>query len=98
MKKRRQISSEDAKRIGESLHIDWGQVDLEKFRQGLMGKQKQGVMDPDTELTYDGLLLTGKIVLAHVQEFPDYFTRLTKLEAEADEYQARRRVQIRAPE
>jgi len=36
MKKRNQISVEEAKRIGESLYINWDQVDLEEFRQGLM--------------------------------------------------------------
>jgi len=91
MKKRKQISSDEAKRIGESLHIDWDQVDLEQFRKGLMGKHKQGVMDPETGLTYDGVLLAGKVVLAHMQEFPDYFTRLAKLKAEAAKYQARSR-------
>ena len=91
MKKRKQISSDEAKRIGESLHIDWDQVDLEQFRQGLMGNHKPGGMDPETGPAYDGVLLAGQIVLAHVQEFPDYFTRLAKLKSEADEYQARRR-------
>jgi hypothetical protein len=91
MKKRKQISSDEAKRIGESLYIDWDQVDLEQFRQGLMGKQKQKAMDPETGPMYDGVLLAGRVVLSHVREFPDYFTRLAKLKAEADEYQARRR-------
>jgi hypothetical protein len=88
MKKRKQISSDDAKRIGDSLYIDWDQVDLEQFRQGLMGNHEQGTMDPETGLTYNGVLQSGKIVLAHMQEFPDYFTRLAKLKAEVDEYQA----------
>jgi len=91
MKKRKQISSDEARRIGEFLYIDWDQVDLEQFRQGLMGNHKQGAMDPETELTYDGVLLSGKLVLAHMQEFPDYFTRLAKLKAEVDQYQAGRR-------
>ena len=91
MKKRKQISSEEARRIGEAMHIDWDQVDLEQFRQDLMGNHNQGSIDPETGLTYDGVLLSGKLVLAHMQEFPDYFTRLEKLKAEADEYQARRR-------
>ena len=90
-KKKKQISSEEAKRIGESLYINWDQIDLEQFRRDLMGKQKQGVVDPETGLTYDGLLLSGQLVLAHMQEFPDYFTRLAKLRAEADDYQARKR-------
>jgi hypothetical protein len=86
MKKRKQISSDEARRIGESLHIDWDQIDLEQFRQGLMGNHEQEAIDPETGLTYDGVLLSGKLVLAHMQEFPDYFTRLAKLKAEADQY------------
>jgi len=91
MKKRKQVSAEEAKRVGESLHIDWEQVDLEEFRQGLMGNHKTGAIDPKTGLTYDSVLLTGKVVLAHMQEFPDYSTRLAKLKEEVDEYQAGRR-------
>jgi hypothetical protein len=91
MKKRKQISAAEAKRIGEALHIDWDHVDLEKFRLGLMGKQTQQNVDPETALAYDGLLQTGQVVLAHMEEFPDYFTRLEKLRAETDEYRARSR-------
>ena len=85
MKKRKHISLEQARRVGEALHIDWEQVDLEEFRQGLMGHREEAI-DPDTGLTYEGLLLTAKVVLAHMQEFPDYYSRLAKLEAEVDDY------------
>ena len=91
MKKRKQISSEEAKRIGESLHIDWDQVDLEQFRQDLMEDRRQEAVDPETGLTYDDVLLSGKIVMAHIQEFPDYFTRLARLKTEVKEYRSRRR-------
>jgi hypothetical protein len=90
MKKQRQVSSDEAKRIGDSLYVDWDQIDLEQFRQSLMGNHVQGSMDPETGQIYDGVLLTGKIVLAHIQEFPDYFTRLEKLKAEINECQSRR--------
>ena len=90
MKKEKQISSEEAKRIGEALHIDWNQIDLEQFRQGLMDN-KLGNIDPETGRIYEGVLMTGKVVLNHMQEIPDYFTRLEKLEAEVDAYQARSR-------
>jgi len=91
MKKRKHISTDQAKRVGESLHIDWEQFDLEEFRQGLMGNHKPGAIDPETGLTYDSVLLTGKVVLAHMEEFPDYFTRLARLKEEVDDYQAGRR-------
>lgn len=85
MKKRKQISLEQARRVGEALHIDWEQVDLEEFRLGLMGHRKDSI-DTETGLTYEGLLLTGKLVLAHMREFPDYYSRLAKLEAEVEDY------------
>ena len=88
MKKQKEISSEEAKRIGEALHIDWEQVELELFRQGLM-ENKPGNIDPETGLIYDGVLMTGQVVLTHMQKIPDYFTRLAKLEAEVNAYKAR---------
>ena len=88
MKNQKQISSEEAKRIGEALRIDWDQVDLEQFRQGLMGNGP-GFSDTEAGPIYDGVLMSGKIVLNHLQEFPDYFSRLAKLEAEVHAYQAR---------
>jgi hypothetical protein len=91
MKRQKQISLEEAKLIGESLQIDWGQVDLEQFRQGLMGKPSQTYMDPETEPIYESVLQTGQVVWTHIQEFPDYFNRLAKLEEEVDAYRARRR-------
>ena len=56
-----------------------------------MGNHKPGARDPERGLTYDSVLLTGKIVLAHMEEFPDYFTRLAKLKEEVDEYKSGRR-------
>jgi len=85
MKKHKNISQEQARLVGEALHIDWEQVDFEEFRQGLMGHRKE-VIDTETALTYEGLLLTAELVLAHTQEFPDYYSRLAKLEAEVDDY------------
>jgi len=37
-------------------------------------------------VTQDDELTTGKIALAHLNEFPDYFTRLQKMEDEAKEF------------
>lgn len=90
MKKRKRISLDEAKRIGESLYIDWDQIDVEQYRQGLMGNHKQATVDPETGLAFESLLLSGQLVLTHMQEFPDYFARLEKLRAEADEYQTRK--------
>jgi len=82
----RKFTPEEAKRIGDELGIDWTQVDLEQFRMGLEVELEHGTRDPETNVTNDDKILTGKIALAHLREFPDYYTRLEKLEAEADQY------------
>jgi len=91
MSKPQQFSPEEARRIGDSLGIDWSQVDLEQFRMGLFVELEHGTKDPETNVTNDDQRLTGKIALAHLKEFPDYYTRLAALEAEADTQRARKR-------
>ncbi len=89
MSKGKQDTEEDAKRIGDRLGIDWGEIDLSEFRVGLRVELEHGTRDSQTDVTGDDEILTGKIALAHLREFPDYYTRLEKLEAEADEYWAK---------
>ncbi|MBC7877911.1 MAG: hypothetical protein H7Y59_12150 [Anaerolineales bacterium] len=97
MKNQKQISTKEAKCIGDSLYIDWEQVDLEQFRQGLMGHRKKATLNSDTRLIYDGVLLTGRLVLAHMQQFPDYVIRLARLRAEVNKYKNRRMKRTQAP-
>lgn len=82
----KKFSPDEAKQIGDQLGIDWTQVDLEEFRMGISVELEHGTHDPETNVTDDNKILTGKIALAHLREFPDYYTRLEKLEAEAEEY------------
>ena len=85
------IEADQARQIGNGLGIDWSDVDLEQFRRGLEVELEHGARDPETNVTDDDLVLTGKIAWAHLKEFPDYYTRLDELEAKADEYWASRR-------
>jgi len=84
MANKRQISPDEARKIGVSLGVDWKKFDLEQFRRGLEVELEHGSRDPETNVTNDDLTLTGKIAWAHLKEFADYYTRLDKLEAEAD--------------
>jgi len=84
----KQFSSDEAKRIGDSLRVDWDQVDLEQFRMGLLVELEHGTRDRETNVTDDDPSLTARIALAHLKEFPDYYTRLAVMEAEADTYWA----------
>ena len=83
MSAKRSITSEEARKIGNSLGIVWTTVDLEQFRRGLEVEFEHGARDPETNVTGDDPLLTGKIAWAHLKEIRDYYTRLDKLEAEA---------------
>lgn len=91
MNNKRRLSAEEALKIGTVLGIDWGSVELEQFRRGLEVELEHGARDPETNVTNDDLGLTGKIAWAHLKEFPDYYTRLDKLEAEAEAYWTSRR-------
>lgn len=88
---KRRVSAEEARDIGTALGIDWAVVDHEQFRRGLEVELEHGAHDSDTNVTGDDMRLTGKIAWAHLKEFPDYYTRLDRLEAEADAYWSERR-------
>ena len=82
------MSTEEAKQLGDTLGVDWKAIPLEEFRMGLEVELEHGVHDPETDVTHDDPLLTGKIAWAHLKEFSDYYTRLAVLEADADAYWA----------
>ena len=76
----------DAKQIGNDLGIDWNEVNLEEFFKGINVELEHGTKYPETNITKNDKGLTGKIAWAHLKEFPDYYTRLEKMEKEADAY------------
>lgn len=80
----REFTAEEARTIGDEIGVDWAAIPLEEFRVGLRVELEHGAHDPQTNVTGDDPILTGKIALAHLKEFPDYYTRLTKMEAEAE--------------
>ncbi len=86
MDQKTHFTAEEAKQIGEQLGIDWNNFDIEQFRMGLDVELEHGLISPHTNVTNDDPTMTGKIALAHLNEFADYYTRLDKLEKEADEY------------
>ena len=82
---RKSFSPDEAKRIGEEIGIDWATApfDVEQFRTGMDVELEHGLHDPGTNVTGDDAVITGKIALAHLNEFPDYYTRLERMEEEA---------------
>ncbi|MEK7142778.1 MAG: DUF5661 family protein [Patescibacteria group bacterium] len=75
------FSPKEAKEIGEKLGIDWSKFDLDQFRRGMDVELEHGRRDPKTNVTDDDPLVTGKIALAHLNEFADYYDRLEKMES-----------------
>ncbi|MFI5211619.1 MAG: DUF5661 family protein [Ignavibacteria bacterium] len=84
MTDKRKFTTEEAKWIGEQIGIDWNVYDLEQFKMGLEVELEHGIVNPVTNVTNDDLTMTAKIALAHLCEIPDYYTRLKKMEAEAE--------------
>jgi len=83
MTSKKHFTTGEAKQIGETLGIDWSKFDVEQYRMGLDVELEHGLADPHTNVTNDDPIMTGKIALAHLNEFPDYYTRLEKMEEEA---------------
>jgi hypothetical protein len=77
------FTTEQAREIGDRLGIDWSRFNVEQFRMGLDVELEHGLNDPVTDVTGNDPILTGKIALAHLNEFADYYTRLEKMEREA---------------
>ncbi len=83
---KKNFTIEEAKQIGEQLGIDWSKFDVEQFRMGMDVELEHGTVDSNTNITNDDPLMTGKITLAHLNELPDYYTRLEKMEREGEAY------------
>jgi len=84
MTSRKHFTAVEARKIGEALGIDWSRFDVEQYRMGLDVELEHGKVDGHTNVTDDDPIMTGKIALAHLNEFPDYYTRLEKMEREAE--------------
>jgi len=82
---KRSFTSDEARAIATQLGIDFGALgcDLEQFRMGLGVELEHGPRDPETDVSGNDPIVTGKIALAHLTEFPDYYTRLAVMEREA---------------
>ncbi|MFA5746509.1 MAG: DUF5661 family protein [Candidatus Paceibacterota bacterium] len=80
------FNMEEAKGAGEALGISWGEFSVDQFCNGMNVELEHGFRDPETNVSDDDPLTTGKIALAHLKEFPDYYERLEKMEEEAKDH------------
>ena len=79
------ISDDQARDAGSAIGIDWATApfDVDEFRRGMNVELEHGLRDPATNVTDDDPETTAKIALAHLNEFPDYYTRLERMEEDA---------------
>jgi DNA-directed RNA polymerase alpha subunit len=84
------FTADQAREAGERIGIDWAtsRFDVEQFRMGMDVELEHGTHDPETNVTDDDVVVTAKIARAHLNEFPDYYSRLAVMEAEAEAYWA----------
>jgi hypothetical protein len=80
------FTAEEAKAIGEKLGLKWDKFDVDQLRRGMDVELEHGTRDSLTNVTNDDPLMIGKSALAHLNEFPDYYDRLEKMEREAEEF------------
>ena len=81
----RKVSADEARSVGERIGVHWetAPFDVEQFRIGMEVEFEHGTHDSATNVTDDDPIVTGKVALAHLNEFADYYVRLQKMEAEA---------------
>jgi hypothetical protein len=91
MTQRMSFTLDEARRVGESIGIDWASCpfDAEQFRIGMDVELEHGLHDLMTNVTDSDPAVTGKIAWAHLKEFPDYYTRLGRMEEEAKQAHSR---------
>ena len=85
---RQTFTTEQARTIGHEIGIDWAtsKFSVDEFRAGMDVELEHGVHRAATNVTDDDPHVTAKIALAHLNEFPDYYTRLEAMEEEAKRY------------
>ncbi|NCN95952.1 MAG: hypothetical protein GW928_00420 [Rhodoferax sp.] len=85
-KQQKHYTTEEAKEVASTIGINWDTVkfDLEQFTNGMNVEAEHGKNDPETNVTNDDPIITGKIAWAHLKEFADYYIRLEKMEKEAE--------------
>ena len=79
------FTADEARVFGEQIGVNWATspFDVEQLRIGMNVELEHGLHDMLTNVSDDDPHLTAKIALAHLNEFPDYYTRLERMEEEA---------------
>lgn len=76
----RPVTLKDARYIGDLYRIDWNVIPIKLFKSALDAELEH------SDITGGDLDTTVKIVIAHLREAPDFYTRHFKMEKEMDSY------------
>ena len=64
---------QDALYAASVLEINFNKFSPKEFLEGINIELEHGTINPKTNVTNDDLILTAKIALAHLNEFPNYY-------------------------
>lgn len=84
------FSVEDIVRVAKLLGVSFDKFTLEDLVTGINIELEHGTINPMTNVTNDNLIVTMKIALAHLNEFPDYYNKNYGLPAFEKSLQNRR--------
>ena len=65
----------DALLVADMLNINFDKFTKEEFLEGLNIESEHGTINPFTNVTNDDIILTAKIALAHLNEYPNYYNK-----------------------
>lgn len=68
-------SLKDAFYAASLLGVTFDKFTPKEFLEGINVELEHGTVNPKTNVTNDNLLLTAKIALAHLNEFPNYYNK-----------------------
>ena len=68
----------EIKRVAKQGNLNIGRYDIKQLIMGYEIEKEHGTVNPITNVTNDDEVKTLKIALAHLNEVPDYYTKLKK--------------------
>jgi len=82
------VTPKEARIILAAVNDTKMKIDPAEFRKGLEVELEHGITFKDANVTNNHPLVTGKIVIAHLKEFLDYYKLLEVAELEGDLHKA----------
>lgn len=65
----------DVFEVSKTLNIDFSNFDMEDLKTGINIELEHGIINPKTNVTNNDLIMTAKIALAHLNEYPNYYNK-----------------------